>query len=115
MVPPAFVVVSMIVSTLPVVLVVCSTTLVISLLTVVLLALISPSSKLRDNNGASAATGGGNDSKDNMVELPYSTISLLPTVIAMSPPDRIWHCSCWLGAQQQWWVGLVLLCYLRLH
>ncbi len=87
--PPAFVAVSMIVSTPPVVLVVCSTTLVISPSTVVLLVLILPSSKLGDNNGASVATGGGGDGEDNMVELPYSTLSLPPTVVAMSPPDGI--------------------------
>ncbi len=37
--------------------------------------------------GASAATGGGNDGKDNMVEFPYSTLSLPPTVVAIPPPD----------------------------
>ncbi len=87
MVPPAFVGVFRIVSTLLVVLAVCSMTLVISLLTIVLLALIFPS-KLKDNNGASAATGGGSNGMDNMVELPYSTPLLPPTVVAMSPLDR---------------------------
>ncbi len=84
---PAIVAVSMIASTLPVVLVVCLMTLVISPFTVVLLVLILPSRNLRDNDGASAATGGSGDGKDNMVELPYLTLSLLPTVVAMSPPD----------------------------
>ncbi len=88
MVPPAFVAASMIVSASLVVLTMCSTTLVISPLIVVLLALILPFRKLIDNDGASAATGGGSNGKDNMVELPYSMLSLSPTVIAMSPPDR---------------------------
>jgi hypothetical protein len=75
----------MIVSTLPVVLVAFLTTLVISPLTVVFLALIFPSSKLRDKDGASGAAGGGGNGEDDMVELPYSTLSLPPSVIAMSP------------------------------
>jgi hypothetical protein len=86
-VPPAFVAVSMIVSTPPVVLVVCSTTLVISPSTVVLLALFFLSSKLRDNDGAFAATCSGSNGKDNMVKLPYSMLSLLPMVVTMSPLD----------------------------
>ncbi len=84
---PAFMVVSMVVSTWPVVLAAWSTILVISLSTVVLLALILLSSKLRDNDGASVATGRGGDGKDNKVKLPYLTLSLPPTVIAMSPLD----------------------------
>ncbi len=88
---PAFMVVSMVVATLPVVLVACLMTLVISPLTVVLLALILPSSKLRDNDGASAASGSGGSGKDNMVKLPYSTLSLPPTVVAMSPWTDHWH------------------------
>jgi hypothetical protein len=107
-VPPVFMVVSMVISTrlvvltacsmilvispstvvfstLLVVFAACSTTLVISPPTVVLLALILPSSKLRDNNCASVATGRGGDGKDYKLELPYSMLSLLPMVIAMSP------------------------------
>ncbi len=61
--------------------------LVISPLTVVLLALMLLSSKLRDNKGASVATGCGGNSKDNKLELSYSTLSLPPTVVAMPPPD----------------------------
>ncbi len=75
----------MIVSTLPVVLAACSTTLVIFPSTIVLLALILLSSKLRDNNGASVAAGNSGEGKDNMAELPFSMLSLPPTVIAMSP------------------------------
>ncbi len=85
--PPAFMVVSMVVSTRPVVLAACSTILVISLLTIVLLALIFLSSKLRDHNGASVATGRGSNSKDNKVELSYSMLSLPPMVVTMPPPD----------------------------
>jgi hypothetical protein len=84
--PPAFMAMSMVVSTWPVVLAACSKILVISLSTVVLLALILLSSKLRDNNGASVATGRGGNSKDNKVELSYSMLSLPPTVVAMHPP-----------------------------
>ncbi len=84
--PPAFMVVSIVVSTCLVVLAAWLTILVISSLTVVLLALILLSSKLRDNNGASVAPGHGSDGKNNKVELPYLTLSLPPTVIAMSPP-----------------------------
>ncbi len=76
----------MIVSTPPIVLALYSTTLVISPSTVVLLALILPSRKFRDNNSASAAASGGSNGEDNMVKLPYLVLSLLPTVIAMSPP-----------------------------
>jgi hypothetical protein len=54
----------------------------------VMLALIFLSRKLRDNNSASVAPGRGGDGKDNKVELPYSTLSLLPTVVAMSPLGR---------------------------
>ncbi len=87
--PPAFVAVSMIVSTLPVVLAVCSTTLVISLSTVVLLALILPSSKLKDNYGASAATvGGGGNGKDNMVELPYTNAITAANCPCHVPPGQ---------------------------
>ncbi len=86
-VPPAFMVVSMVVSTWPVVSAACSTILVISPLTVVLLALILLSSKLRDNNIASMATGCSGNSNDNKVDLSYLTVSLLPTVVAMPPPD----------------------------
>jgi hypothetical protein len=86
-VPPVFMVVSMVVSTWPVVLVACLTILVISPSTIVLLALILLSSKLRDNDGASAATGRGSNGIDNKVQLPYLTLSLLPTVVTMSPPD----------------------------
>ncbi len=85
--PPAFMAVSMVVSTRPVVLAAWSTILVISSSTIVLLALILPSSKLRDNNGAYVATGCGSNGEDNKVELPYSMLSLPPTVVAMSPPD----------------------------
>jgi hypothetical protein len=85
--PPAFMAVSMVVSTQWVVLGGCSTILVISPLTVVLLEPIFLSSKLRDNDGASIATGRGSNSKDNKVELSYSTLSLLPTAIAMPPLD----------------------------
>jgi hypothetical protein len=76
----------MIVSTAPIVLVVCLTTLLIVSSTIVLLPLILPCSKFRDNNSTSAATGGGDDGKDNMVKLPYSTISLPPAVVTMSLP-----------------------------
>ncbi len=59
--PPAFMAVSMVVSTRPVVLAAWSTMLIISSSTVVLLALMLLSSKLRDNSGASVAPGrGGN-------------------------------------------------------
>ncbi len=85
--PSAFVVVPLNVSTPLVVLAVCSMTLVVSPLNVVLLVLVLPSSKLRDIDGASAATGGGGDSKDNMAELPYLPLRLLPMVGTMSPPD----------------------------
>ncbi len=87
MAPPAFMTVSIVVSTLLVVLAACLMILVISPLTVVLLALNFLSSKLRDNNGDSVATGCGGNSKDNKVELSYSTLSLPPTVFAMPPPD----------------------------
>jgi hypothetical protein len=83
--PSAFVAVSMIASMPPVVLAACSTTLMISLPTVVLLALILPSSKLRDISRASAAGEGSSNGKNNMAKLPYLTLTLLPTVIAMSP------------------------------
>ncbi len=87
-VPPAFMMVSMVVSTWLVVLAVWLMILVISSSTVVLLALFLPSSKLRDNNDASVAPGRGDNGKDNKVELPYSTLSLPPMVVAMSPPGR---------------------------
>ncbi len=83
--PTAFMAVSMVVSTRPVVLAAWSTILVISLSTIVLLALILPSSKLRDNNDAFVAPGCSGNGKDNEVELPYFTLSLPPTVIAISP------------------------------
>ncbi len=69
--PPAFMAVSMVVSTQPVVLAACLTILVISLSAVVLLALIFLSSKLRDNNDASMATDCGSNRKENKVELSY--------------------------------------------
>jgi hypothetical protein len=85
--PSAFVVVSMIVSTPSVVLVACLKKLVIPPSSIVLLALILLSSKLRDNDGASVAAGGIGNSKDIMVKLPYSRLSLPPTVVAMTPPE----------------------------
>jgi hypothetical protein len=87
-VPPAFMAVSMVVSTWPVVLAACLIILVISLSTGKFLALILPSSKLRDNDGTSVVTGRGGDSGNNKVEIPCLTLSLPLTVVAMSPPDR---------------------------
>jgi hypothetical protein len=84
---PAFMAVSMVVSTWPVVLVACLTILVISPSTNVLLALILLSSKLRGNNSTSVATGLGGNSEDNKVELSCLMLLLLPMVITMSPPD----------------------------
>jgi hypothetical protein len=89
--PPAFMVVSMVVSTRPVVLAAWSTILIISLSTVVLLALILLSIKLRESDGASVAQGRGSNCKDNKVELPYLMLSLPPRVVAMSPWAEHWH------------------------
>jgi hypothetical protein len=75
------------VSTLPVVLAVCSALVVISPSTVVLLVLILPPSKLRDNDGTSTAAGGGSNGEDDMVKIPYLTVTLPSTVVVMSPPD----------------------------
>jgi hypothetical protein len=85
--PPAFMAVSMVVSTWPVVLAACLTILVISPSTIVLLALIFLSSKWRDKDNASMATDRGGNSKDNKVELSYSTLSLPLMVVAMPPLD----------------------------
>ncbi len=83
-----FMAVSMVVSTRLVVLAACSMILIILPLTIVLLVLILLSSKLRDNYGVFVTTGHSSNSEDNKVELSYSTQSLLPTVVAMPPPDR---------------------------